>query len=214
MMRAYRETYLSKSRSLLGEAFDYALNSCRISGEDFTGYFVSGPFSKRMENGEPAVLSGMSGIELARAVITNATGKTIDMKPQDTFTRSKEYWIGWAVAFYQWWSGRPFRSIFKALSYQDLEHMYYTFHEADITKFVEAAEARVKEYYPETNLKYIRSAYGCSQAELAEMSGVSLRSIQMYEQRNKDINKAGAGTVRNLAKALGCTMEDLLENPL
>ena len=68
------------------------------------------------------------------------------------------------------------------------------------------------QFYPDTNLKYIRLAYGCSQAELSEMSGVSLRSIQMYEQRNKDINKAGAGTVRSLAKALGCTMEDLLEN--
>ena len=45
-----------------------------------------------------------------------------------------------------------------------------------------------------------------------EMSGVSLRSIQMYEQRNKDINKAQAESLYCLAKALGCTMEDLLED--
>ena len=37
----------------------------------------------------------------------------------------------------------------------------------------------------------------------------SLRSIQMYEQRNKDINKARADTVYRLAKVLGCTMEDI-----
>ena len=43
------------------------------------------------------------------------------------------------------------------------------------------------------------------------ISGVSLRSIQMYEQRNKNINKANADTVYQLAKALGCTMEDLIE---
>ena len=53
--------------------------------------------------------------------------------------------------------------------------------------------------------------YGCTQAELAKRSNVSLRSIQMYEQRNKDINKASAETVLSLAKVLGCTMEDLLE---
>ena len=47
--------------------------------------------------------------------------------------------------------------------------------------------------------------------ELAKQSGVSLRSIQMYEQRNKDINKAQMETVNNLAKVLGCKMEDLME---
>ena len=47
--------------------------------------------------------------------------------------------------------------------------------------------------------------------EKAKRSNVSLRSIQMYEQRNKDINKASAETVLSLAKVLGCTMEDLLE---
>ena len=63
----------------------------------------------------------------------------------------------------------------------------------------------------DTNLKRIRTSYGCSQSKLAEMSGVSLRSIQMYEQRNKDINKAQADSLHRLAKVLGCSMEDLLE---
>ena len=89
--------------------------------------------------------------------------------------------------------------------------MYYTLHEADITKFVEIADERMQEAFKETNLKRIRSAYGCSQAELARRSGVSLRSIQMYEQRNKDINKASAEALYRIAKVLGCTMENLLE---
>ena len=65
--------------------------------------------------------------------------------------------------------------------------------------------------FADTNLKRIRMSYGCTQAELAERSGVSLRSIQMYEQRNKDINKASAETVYRISKVLGCTMEDLIE---
>ena len=65
--------------------------------------------------------------------------------------------------------------------------------------------------HPETNLKRIRMAKGYSQKQLAELSGVSLRSIQMYEQRRKDINKAQSDSLFHLAKALGCTMEDLLE---
>ena len=71
--------------------------------------------------------------------------------------------------------------------------------------------SRMKESCPETALKRFRTADGCTQAELAARSGVSLRSIQMYEQRNKDINKASADTMYRLAKVLGCTMEDLVE---
>ena len=89
--------------------------------------------------------------------------------------------------------------------------MYDTLHEADITKFVDIADLRLKEYFPETNLKRIRTAYGFTQAELSRTSGVSLRSIQMYEQRNKNINKASVDAVYSLARVLGCTMEDLIE---
>ena len=63
----------------------------------------------------------------------------------------------------------------------------------------------------ETNLKRIRTTKGYSQKKLAEQSGVSLRSIQMYEQRRKDINKAQSNSLFRLAKALYCTMEDLME---
>lgn len=63
----------------------------------------------------------------------------------------------------------------------------------------------------ETNLKIIRMTKGYSQKQLAELSGVSLRSVQMYEQRHKDINKAQSESLHRLAKVLGCTMENLLE---
>ena len=53
---------------------------------------------------------------------------------------------------------------------------------------------------------------GNPQAKLAKLSGVSLRSIQMYEQRKKNINKASEAALYNIAKVLECTMEDLLEN--
>ena len=91
------------------------------------------------------------------------------------------------------------------------DKVYAPLHEADVSKFADIADAKVREYFVDTNLKRIRTLYGCTQAELAKRSNVSLRSIQMYEQRNKDINKASAETVLSLAKVLGCTMEDLLE---
>ena len=47
--------------------------------------------------------------------------------------------------------------------------------------------------------------------ELAERSGISLRSIQMYEQRQKNTNRASAEAVYRLACALRCSMEGLLQ---
>ena len=211
MIHAYQEIYLSKAQAALGDAFDYAINDCRIPGADFVRFFIASSVSKRMENGEPVYLAGKSGIEIAADVLFEVTGKQPAAEPQERFVRSVEYWIGWAVCYYQWFSARSYSEIFQVLSYDDLESMYYTLHEADITKFVDIAEERIRDYFSETNLKRIRRSYGCTQAELAKRSGVSLRSIQMYEQRNKDINKASAETLYRIAKVLGCTMEDLLE---
>ena len=211
MTHAYQEIYLSKAQSILGDAFDYAINICIIPGDSFVKLFVASTISRRMENGEPDYLAGKSGIEVAMDILVETTGKAPEALPQDHYGRSREYWIGWAVAYYQWFSGRRYSDIFKAVTFEDLQKMYYTLHEADITKFAGLMDARMREVFTDTNLKRIRTAYGCTQAELAKRSGVSLRSIQMYEQHNKDINKASAETVLSLAKVLGCTMEDLLE---
>ncbi|MDO5331458.1 MAG: helix-turn-helix transcriptional regulator [Bacillota bacterium] len=214
MIHAYQEIYLSKAQAVLGEAFDYAINICKISGDNFIKQFIVSSVSKKMENGEPAYIAGKSGIEIASNVVLETTGKMLSEVPTDRLDRSTEYWIGWAVAYYQWWSGRKYSNIFKAFTFEELQKMYYTLHEADISKFVYIADERMKELYPETNLKRIRMAYGCTQAELAQKSAVSLRSIQMYEQRNKDINKANADTLYRISRVLGCSMEDLLEKAL
>ena len=211
MTHAYQEIYRSKAQATLGDAFDYAVNTCGMNGTTFTKLFCASTVSRRMENGEPAYVAGKSGIEIVLEVISETMSKSLSAGLHEYMGRSKEYWIGWAAAYYQWHSGRKYSDIYKVLPFEDLQKMYYTLHEADITKFVEIADQLMKDHFKETNLKRIRTAYGCTQAELAKRSGVSLRSIQMYEQRNKDINKASVETVHSLAKVLGCTMEDLIE---
>ena len=190
MTHAYQEIYLSNAQAALGDAFDYGVRVCGVPGENFIKLFTVSSVSKHMENGEPAYLAGKSGIELAAQILAETTGMTEQPEQPERYARSCEYWIGWAVAYYQW---------------------YYTLHEADVSKFAEIADARIREHFAETNLKRIRTAYGCSQAELAKKSGVGLRSIQLYEQRQKDINKASAESLYKISRVLGCAMEDLLE---
>ncbi len=115
--------------------------------------------------------------------------------------------------YYQWYSGYSFEQIHKALPFAELLNMYPTLHEADINKFVSVADEVLIESKrkSETNLSRLRKARGLSQKELAETSGVALRMIQLYEQKQNDINKAQASSLQSLAQALGCKIEDLFE---
>ena len=90
-IHAYQETYLSKAQATLGDAFDYAINTCGIPGEDFIKLFTASSVSKRIANGEPAFLAGKSGIDIASDVILETTGKQLEAEPQAHFGRSPEY---------------------------------------------------------------------------------------------------------------------------
>lgn len=41
MIHAYQEIYLSKAQSVLGDAFDYAVNTYKITGNDFVKLFIA-----------------------------------------------------------------------------------------------------------------------------------------------------------------------------
>lgn len=73
--------------------------------------FIVSSVNKRMENGEPACLAGKSGIEIVREIVEETKGQELQTEPKDRFGRSREYWIGWAAAYYQWYSGRKYRDI-------------------------------------------------------------------------------------------------------
>jgi transcriptional regulator with XRE-family HTH domain len=62
-----------------------------------------------------------------------------------------------------------------------------------------------------SNLKKIREDKNITQKELSERSGVNIQMIAKYEQGVKDINKAQGLTLRALANALACKIDDLME---
>ena len=208
---AYEENYLAKAQSLLGSAFDYAVNICKINSSDFIKMFALSSYGERIEKGDFSVIAGMSGEEMVRGIIYEIKGEEIETDPVPSFTRSPDYWIGWAVAYYQWYSDRKFKEIFACVKYEELNKMYFTLHEADISKFSDIMDERINKCFCEKNLKRLRKARKLSQSALSEKAGVSLRSIQMYEQGKKDINKAKAATLYRISKILSCSIEDLLE---
>lgn len=211
MMHAYNESYLDDAMRNLGEAFDYASNRCGIDMDDFLDMFIAGGIAGQFGLGVPKFVAGMSGTELVWEVIAR-TGQVRELPGvQIEFDYSQEYWCGWILAYYQWYTGRSFKNIRQHFSMRDIWKLYPTLHEASEDKFVDTVNLIISKKEPPTQLQMLRRVAGYSQRLLAEKSGVSLRMIQQYEQRSKDINKATGVNLFALAQTLGCRVEDLME---
>lgn len=210
MTHAYDENFLDDAMDTLGTAVEYAVLSCRIPGQEFLDLFQISGAAERFGRGDVALLSGMSGIELANHILARC-GKKVPA-PSDELPQGypAEYWIGWILAYYQWHSGRSFTSILQKLPYESMRNLYGVLHEADPSKAVLAFDELLTQP-SETNLARLRKARRLSQSQLAAEADISLRSIQLYEQRKNEINNAQYNRLSDLAKALGCAIEDLLE---
>lgn len=206
-IRAYHAEYLDNAMVTMATMLDYAVN---IRHEHIDYYFQSfllSPYAQQFERGNPAFITGNTGVELYRLVRMDFS------YPQPVYTsidRSPEFWVGWCLAYYQWYANRTFHEIVAVVSLSEMLGWYPTLHEADIMRYVDVMNQRLADR--PTNLELLRSRAGLSQAMLAQLSGVSLRSIQMYEQRQNDIGKAQFNILNALAKTLGCTIYDLMDS--
>lgn len=213
-MRAYPETYLGDAMNNLGDMFDYAVNDCHYDLSEFYSLFLSSGIADTFGKGVPKYVAGLSGPELAGEVLFKVKGYYPGAESSLNIDKTPEYWTGWVMAYYQWYTGRSFSRLRElGITTDHLLNLYPTMHEADLTKFVTLADEFISANAKKraTRLKSIRKASGLTQKALAERSGVSLRMIQLYEQRNKDINKAGALSLSRLARVLGCEIDDLME---
>lgn len=214
MTHAYSELYLSDAKKSLATMFDYAVHDCDYKIDWVAELFLKSGYAKRFETGSPAVIGGMSGVELTRNMVYAVYKNELIIEAVQPMDKTPEYWAGWALAAYQWYSAYRFKDIFEKVKMSEIASMYHPYHEMAIEHFYEAMDEKMNVESAETKLKRIREAAGLSQSELSKKSGVSLRSIQMYEQKNNDIDKAQGHTLYKLSVALGCSIEDLLEVPM
>jgi len=190
-MHAYAEEYLNDAMENLGEAFDYAANACGLTLDGFMELFLAGGYADSFGKGSPKVIAGLSGTELVMEVIAKSGKKIKFPEPRVVYDCSSEYWCGWILSYYQWASGRSFREIHRLFPMHEIEKLYPTHHEP-------------------TRLQRQRKLSGYSQKQLAEKSGVNLRTLQQYESGAKELAKASVTTVASLANVLGCQIEDII----
>ena len=211
MIRAYSEDYLWYAQRILGDMLDFAVNTYELDENEFWEMFLVSDVSEQFQTGNPSYVSGKTGCELVKEII-RTSGRKLPEFPDEMYPdKSPEYWAGWALAYYQWYTGKTFMRIYRAVSMTGILKMYPVFHEMDIMQFVDAMDKKIKEFYVETNLKRIRTQAGLSQRELADSAGISVRQIQLFEQRQRNINHTQAINLWKLSRILGCKSEDLLE---
>lgn len=211
-MYAYNQMYLEDGMCNMADMFDYAVNDCHMELNIFMQLFISTGLAEEFARANPKYLAGMSGRELAKEVFQKSGYAQVDETHKIRIEKTAEYWCGWVLAYYQWKTNRSFAEIMRYVPADEICRMYHPLHEASEDKFVDDIEIIITaKKQGETNLKQLRRLRGYSQKLLAQKGGVSLRAIQQYEQRQKDINKAQGKSLVALAEVLNCRMEDLLE---
>lgn len=210
MIHAYDEIHLDDAMETLGNAIEYATLFCEIDGQEFIDLFITSSIATEFGKGNVKYIAGMSGVELARLVLEKCGKKASDVSELPYIDYPAEYWVGWILAYYQWYTGKSFTTICRKISFQNMMDLYGVLHEADPSKAVSVFDGIMKES-GETNLARLRKNKGLSQSQLAKAADISIRSIQLYEQRQTDINNAQHNHLKSLSKVLGCEIDDLLE---
>ena len=200
MIHAYSEMYLQCATNTMGTLFDIAF--IEIREEAFLEIFSYSEVAKAFEDGSPTYLAGKSSYDLYYEIIGLDIKK---YKPNNN--RNKNYWCGYVYAYIQWYFNCTYERLFEALPLKNLKALYSSLHEVDISKLLDIV---YELFYPESALKTMRQKCHLSQSELAKISGVKLRSIKAYEQRDLDICKASYETLCALANTLSCDVKDLV----
>ena len=197
------ELYEETAQNNFADMFDYAINDCGIGINEFEKMFISSEVAKRLDEDDALFLAGHSGIEWANLFIpeNKQTNPTFN-----NYKRSTEFWAGWALAYFWLHSFYTLEEISKEVSFSEIRDMYFPYHEMDITKFYDDMM-----YLCNNNkLKKYRKKAKLSQHELSLISSIPLKTIQKYESNERSIAKAQVDTIIKLAKALNCSVEDLV----
>ena len=239
MMRAYDEACMPIACDGLGRMLDYSVYSLHIDADSMMKLFIASGTASLFARGDMRTIAGGSGIELAYSVLEKSALPFERVPPRHTVSFSNEYWCGHALAYAQWATGLCFEEIMMRCPASVLiagcakerlallESLPVDIGDADkaaaLKRFGDEFACRTAERVlsgessggqdaPEsTRLKALRIKNGLSQSALAKASGVPVRTIQQYEQRQKDINKAHFEYIIRLAAALNCEPADLFE---
>ena len=142
----------------LGSMFDYAINDCHYDAEDFFDLFIASGVAWNIELGNPKFLARMSGVETTREVLRRTKSEYVFTSPTFREHRSPEYWLGWAISYLQWHTGRAFSQLREQrLGPSEILRLYPTMHEADLFELDTLAEKRMLAINTQNHMRELRN---------------------------------------------------------
>lgn len=124
MIHAYSEDYLNNAQKILGDMMDYAVNTYEFSPNQFYEMFLVSDVSMQFQTGNPTYVAGKTGCELVKEVIRKSGLLIPELEDEMYLDKSPEYWCGWALAYYQWYTGRSFHeNLSCGLNRRDFKHV-------------------------------------------------------------------------------------------
>ena len=138
MMRAYIEPYLKDVMRNIGVMSHFCINEYGLNPEQFSTLFANSHVAEQISMGNPRYLTGMSGKEMADMLIESSVDTNSKLISSNTYQVSPEYWAGWVMAYYQWYTAKSFCQMYAdGQTYEKVLMMYHPMHEADLAKVVE-----------------------------------------------------------------------------
>ncbi len=140
MTRAYSDIYLWDAQNNLAVMLDFSVNGLGYDPAEFFDMFIRSGIADEFGSGNFCYITGMSGTELCDKILESFNLSSGDAEPVFGLNYSPEYWAGWALAYYQWYSGRSFKEITDIVPIDDIITMYHPYHEMDISHFTDDME--------------------------------------------------------------------------
>lgn len=224
-MGAYNSNYLSNVQSNLGAMLDCGINTLEFDARDFYNMFLASDMSDKINKGDAYTICTLGGVELAEYVVCFAMNNSnfihVKKASDPAFNQhlndaiinveSREYWAGTVIAEYAWEKNISFDELDRNIPIEEVMKLYNDFKNADSLVINIRLDEMMKKASSVARLKVRRELMGFSQSELSKQSGVPLRTLQQYEQKQKNINNAKAIYLVNLSSALKCDVRDLME---
>ena len=240
MTRAYDELLLDRAESMLGNMLDFVTHDLHMDADEFFELFISTGAADDLGLGDAMMILGMSGVELAYAVLDRSGIGAERVRYRYSTGRAGEFRAGRIIARCQHCMYGSFRDIAGAIRIRDIAADYDSRRSELMSSLPwnasredrEEALHRLNEEFedgycgiiqrqlgarhddsapaPVPSLKMMRLRCRMSQSQLARAADIPVRTLQQYEQGQKDIRKAQTAYIIRLARVLNCEPEDLL----
>ena len=138
MIHAYNDEFLPTIQSKLASMVEIAVLIEKIEIDEFMTRFLSSTVCRAFETASPILALGKSANELLGIVLNREP-----IEVEENSYASPEYWVGYTLAYAQWYFNKPFSELVAAYPCSKLIDNYFPYHETDISNTLDLYRAQL-----------------------------------------------------------------------